>query len=343
MIGKGWSKNTKIIIAVLLIGAIFIGGYFFLRTYYAPIPSEEEEVSVTTLSLISSVDGEDVSDFVEVSIWIPEDSDSIEEFEDVTYLSTKFDEEESSKEAEDISIDLSSYSYYWVEIDPDSESVFAHDFHLYSGNGDYVIYVNHQSSDVNFNMLTDTKDEVTVSGYQTNGNFTFTMSVPPHTTTDTHSGAGGWDIEQSDVDEMDGTELRELYDERFWRCQAPVYVPGDDTQKKYDDTLERYTNCFALMLDFNDTISTDDSNVNQVNCTITNFYIDYPVEVIVSGDKIYLVFTEVITFKDNDYTLPIELEFGTNISLSDVDSGRISVPQNDDNLGPFVKYSDIAA
>ncbi len=335
--------------AILLVIIVAVSGMlvFFLvgnmAGLWAAAPTTTTTPTTSTFTVISYVDGEDVSDFVPISIWVPEESDSIEEFEDVTYLSTNFEEEVASDDAEDVSEDLSAHSYFWVEIDPDGDTVFANNFHLFSGNGQYTIYVYHQSSDLNFNMLTSTNDEVTMGSYQTNGNFTFIMSVPQSTTTNAHAGSGGWDIEQSDVNDMDATELRELYDERFWRCQAPTYDPAVDTQKKYDDTLERITNAFALMIDFNDTVSTTDGNVNQVNCSITDFYTDYPVEVIISGDKIYFVFTQVIQFKYNDYTLPFEMEFGTNISISDVDSGRIVVPQDDDNLGLFTKYSDIAA
>ena len=84
---------------------------------------EDEELEVSTFQILSQVDGEDVSDFVELSIWIPEDEEDIEDDEDV-FTMALFEEEESSKDADDISIDLREVSYAWIEIDPDAEVVF---------------------------------------------------------------------------------------------------------------------------------------------------------------------------------------------------------------------------
>jgi hypothetical protein len=70
----------------------------------------------SSFQLISYVDGEDVSDFVEISVWVPDDEAEFDETEDI-YTWSNFEEEESSKDADDVSIDLSGIEYAWLEID----------------------------------------------------------------------------------------------------------------------------------------------------------------------------------------------------------------------------------
>jgi hypothetical protein len=302
----------------------------------------ETPLSESTFTLYSDPDGEDVSNFVEISVWVPEDDAEFDDTEDIFTMSN-FEEEETSKDAEDVSIDLTDYSYVWVEIDPDGESVFATDFHLIYGglNYDYTFYVKHQTSDVNFNLFDrDTLNEITVADYATDGNYTLIYDCPHYTTTNIHANSDDWACNDDDWDELTASEKEEYYDEKYWRGQFPTYSPVVDTEKDYDKDLEKLTNAFAFNITCNNTISTVDGNTAQLNITLDD---DADVEVVISGTMVYLIYYSAVYFEDGAQELGMELEFGADITLSDIDSGRIVVPKDDSGLGTFTKYSDIAA
>lgn len=344
------TKRNRIIIgtvifALLATGIILAVGWQL--GWLAPLgigdDDEDAELTATTFTLTSKVDGEDVSDFVEISIWIPEDEDKIDEFDDV-FTMALFDEEESSKDADDVSIDLREVSYAWVEIDPDAESVFETDWILIVGgtNNAYDLFVKHLSSDLNFNIqVRDTLASVTVASYQTNNNLTVIMDVDHYTTANIHANTDDWDVDDDDWTDMTTEEREEYYDEANFRSQETLYSPHDDLEKDFDDPLEKLTDAPCLRFIFNESVSTTDGSVTQINFTVNNE--DLPIEVVYHGVNIDLIWYEGIDFLDGAYNFDIEILFASNISLSDVDSGRIVVPRGDDNLGAFTKYSDIGA
>lgn len=344
---KKKSRQNMLIVGVSLIAILIAGVSIFYAVSplspFVTVTETETPTATTTIKLISYQDGEDVSNFVEVSIWTNDEDAEFDDTEDI-YTMSNFEETESSKDADDVSIDLSDYDYVWIEIDPDAETAFSTTWYLVYGgvNYAYSLYVYHLTSDVNFNALDrDTMNELTLGDYDTDANITLVMDCPHHTTTNIHANSDDWAVDDEEWDDMTESEKDEYYDEKYWRSQAPLYVPADDDEKEFDDDLEKLTEAFALKFDFNGTISTTDGNAAQVNMTVNDD--DLPIEVIISGDLIYLVFYETISFETGDYDFDLEVEFGDDIHLDDIDSGRIEVPRDDDNLGTFTKYSDIAA
>lgn len=344
------SKRNRIILGSIIF--VFLATGIILAVgwqlgWLAPLgiggDDEPAVLTASTFKLTSKIDGEDVSDFVEISIWIPEDEDKIEDFEDVFTMSL-FEEEESSKDAEDVSIDLRAVSYAWVEIDPDAESVFETQWVLLTGgiNYAYSLFAYHLSSDVNFNVhVRDTLASVTVASYQTDNNLTVVMDIDHYTTADIHANTDDWDIDDDDWTDMTTEEKEEVYDEANYRSQEPLYSPHVDLEKDFSDPLEKLTDALILRWIFNESVSTTDGSATQINFTVNNA--DLPIEVIYNGVNIDLVWYEGIDFLDGAYSFDIEIQFGADITLSDVDSGRIVVPRSDDNLGAFTKYSDIGA
>ncbi len=331
-----------------LIGGVAIVGIvalmFFALSPLSPLTASPTPTDgdVSTFTLLSYVDGEDVSNFVEISIWTPKDDAEFDETEDI-YTMSNFEETETSVDADDLSVDLSAYSYVWVEIDPDAETVFSTSWTMIFGgvNYDYSMYVYHQSSDVNFNVLTaSTMAAITVGAYNADVDLIVVMDCPHSTASNLHYG-DDWAISTEDYNDMTASELEELKDEKNYRCQAPTYNPSDDTEKDFVDELEKITNAFALRMTFNGTISTTDGALTQVNCTVDDS--EEPIEVIISGVYVYLVFYEIIGFESDSYDFIIELEIAANIHLDNVESGRIVVPQDDNNLGTFTAYSAIGA
>ncbi|MHA1502429.1 MAG: hypothetical protein ACTSSB_11315 [Candidatus Heimdallarchaeota archaeon] len=238
---KQKKKIRNFLLLAVIVIAIGLGAYNVLspESIFTQTPATD---NVSTFTLISYVDGEDVSNFVEISVWIPDDDAEFDETEDI-YTLTNFEETKSSMDAEDVLIDLTLYDYVWIEIDPDAEQVFANNYHFISGgaNFDYALYVYHQSSDVNFNVLDSTLDEIDLTADFTNqcssDTYSVVFDVPIETKTNCHYGTN-WAIEQSEFDDMSASEQAEVWDEGNWRCQAPTYSPAIDTEKEFDDDLD---------------------------------------------------------------------------------------------------------
>lgn len=341
---RGFLKDHKTtIIVIALIAFIGTGSYYLfgLSPQTDTTPATPVKTA-STVTLWSYIDGEDVSSFVEANIWVPKSSATFDDTEDEYRLTTKFEKEESGKDADDISLDMRDFEDYgWLEIT--GNSVFANTFHkLIPGrNYDYDFYVYDLSSDLNFNLFVrDTLAAVTVADYQTNNNLTFIMDVDHEVTTNNHYG-DDWAISTEDFNDMTLSDKKEVWDEAKWQVQAPLYDPRLDEEREFDDDLERLTDALVLRIEFNTTVSTVDGNAAQINITINDSAV--PVEIIISGTYIHLIFTDVISFESGVYSFDLEIKFGVNITLSDIDSGRIVVPRDDENLGAFTKYSDIGA
>jgi len=344
--------NYKLLGMIVLL-ALITGGSIYaigLGIGWWASPFEDEDVAPTTLAKSSfeleckDINGyEDVSAWVEISIWVPEDETDME-FKDYFKIAN-LEEEVKSKDADDVSLDISIYLWVWVEIDPDNKSLFANCWILLSGNNEvYELDVYDQSTDVNFNLVDrDTLGAITVADYQTDGNFTMIFDVPHYTTTadQLHANTDDWNIDSDKWGDFDAGDKLEYYDEKYFAGQYPTYVLTDDDEKDYDEPLEQLTDAFAFKMIFNDTVSTTDLSVTQVNCTIPDT--NENIEIIVDGAIIWFVFYEAVTFTGGAEEFTFSLQFGANITLSDIDSGRIAVPRSDDNLGTFTKYSDIGA
>jgi hypothetical protein len=342
--------NYKLLGMIILLVAIAGGSMYAIGLgmgwWASPFAVDEPTVTLSTSSFSgeSAIDGEDVSGFTEMSLWIPEDEDDMDEFDDY-FVIANFEEEVKSKDMDDVSIDISDYLYVWVEIDPDAQGLFATEWILLSGvNADYQFMLKDQSTDVNFNMLDrDTLDEITVASYATDGNYSILFDCPHYTTTanQLHANTDDWDMDDEKWDELDADDKLEYYDESNWAGQYPIYIMTDDDEKDYDEPLEQLTDALAFKMIFNTTVSTTDGSATQVNCTIPDS--NENIEVIVDGVNIWFVYYEAVTFEGGANSFTFDLEFGADIEISDVDSGRVEVPRSDDNLGAFTKYSDIGA
>ncbi|KKK75842.1 hypothetical protein LCGC14_2869670, partial [marine sediment metagenome] len=339
--------------------------------------------ATSTFTFIDYNTGEDVSSWVEASVWTP-DADDIpfDDGEDIFRI-TNYDEDVSSQDADAISIDLRSHDYAWLQIDPDYESdfggyagVFAapttDDFRLLIGgaNYDYVFYVYHEPSDVDIVVLDRNRGmdywnvsrAISLLSVQSDDiNGTVVMNMPWNSTVGLHAGTTGgdeWDIDEDDLDEIEAEidpitleyreEMEWLRDQRNFRTIAPYYDLVDDAIKDYASDLERFTNAFAVRFSFNDTINmTDYFNPTtpglavdaQVNFSLyERDYFGEPAEVIFSGNEIYIVYTSPITF-DGIYSFDFEINLGPNINCSAVETGRLAIPQDDNNLGVYTVYS----
>lgn len=343
MKGGKKSNNRYYIGAGFVLGALLLIWVIAFNPFAALLSTDTTptttEKATSSFTLMSSPDGEDVSNFVEMDIWLPKSSATFEDTDDI-YTLTNFERAETGKDAEDISIDLRNEAYAWAEIT--GNSVFANTFKLLYGgaNYDYMLYAYHESSDVNFNILDSNMNASFYAGYQGDSNFTAVIDVPHYTTTvaQMHYGVG-WETSATEFADYNAAQQKVVWDEKNWRTQARYLDPSLDTaDHEYIEGLEEYTEYFALRLTFNDSVSTVNGNVLEVNCTIAK---GENVRAVYSGTIIYLVVTEDINFENGAYNFKFELQIAANISITTAASGRVTVP--DDTPDVFTQYSLIGA
>lgn len=339
-------KRKNIIYAVLgilLIGTVVGGIIWALQP--GSILNPEVETEKSSFEYIDYITGEDVS-WVPLTIWTPKADSTFEDLDDVFNVA-KYQSSASSR-ASAISIDLSGYTYVLVQPDPDDDAPYAENWQLITPNGKngaYTIYALDPTTDVNFNVLDENMNEVTVADHQTNGNYTLVFDCDHYmtTTAEMHYGTN-WEVSATEFADLTVSQQNWYYDEANFAGQFPLFNPQDDTYT-YKTSLSHaaladFTNCFAFKLTFNDSISIVDGAVTQVNFTLAD---NAPWEVCVSGEVIYLVSYEPILFTGGMLNLGFEISYAANISLSDVDSGNLPILQSGNSFGTFVKLSDIAA
>ena len=343
-------KNRKALTRVAIIGfvALIILGIWYFGIYLAPYMGQQQpQANESTFSVTSYVDGEDVSDVVPLSISTPKSTAEFNDIEDI-YTMTNFQETIGATKASGISIDLSEHEYVWVHVDPNGDTPFAEDWILLTPNGQnyaYSLYAKDPTTDVNFNIFDQTTlNEITVSGYQTNGNYTLIFDCPHHTETASQLHVGtNWDMSTSDFNDLTASQKEEYYDEANWAGQFPLFDPNDFTYKttQMHPVLAGITDAFCFKFAFNTTISVVDGNAAQVNFTISDD--NLPIESVISGQYLYLIYYQPVIFKYGLQSIRFEISFGADIALSDVDSGNVAILQSGNALGTFTKLSDIAA
>ncbi len=338
--------NWKIIASIGIVAVVVIVGFGVGAFIIAGAPTETTPTSeLATFGASSKVDGEIVSSFTPGKIWVPKDNDDISSDDDEQRKSL-FEVEETD-DLGDIAIDLSGYKVAWLQVGYDSETPWREQwFKLEAGNSDYFFEVHHPTSDVNFNLLDSTLNEVTTVNFSTNGNYTIIADCPHKATTELHYGSLGWERTTEDYNDYTDDEISFLQDEANFRDQSPTYILGDDTSLDYDDTWEMITNAFCFKFVANDTINTTDTSSKQINCTISDYNFDYPCEVYISGVNLYIVFYDfynTVQFTTGAYSLPLKLEFGDDIEIDEAYSGNADIPQGISSINNFVQLSAIAS
>ncbi|KKM86826.1 hypothetical protein LCGC14_1275150 [marine sediment metagenome] len=295
----------------------------------------------STFALISNVDGEIVSPFVEVDIWGPKDSaDFSLGMEDITDLTTNFERIETNADADDVEIDLRDELYYWLEIT--GNSLFQNTFFLLYGgaNYDYIKAVHDPSSAMPFNIFVkNTGAAITIPGHQTNGNFTGVLDVPINSRTAANLHYGdNWALSTTEFAALAERQQKPYWDEGNWCDQFPSYDPTLDTVNEYDRAWEKITNAPALKFVMNDTISVIDGEATQINTTIGR---GYSIDFLVSGVNLYMAWYEGIDFDPSPYTFDFEMTFGVNITITTVYSGRADVYGAFSSLAWDTTYNEI--
>jgi hypothetical protein len=337
-----WIKLISIVGLIMIVfglfAAIAISASFLLPGGLNPgVPGDTTPAS-TAIKTISYQDGEDVSNFLTIDTYHPDytsdfDPTDEEDLRPDSLTGDKWERDIDGKDVDDVELDLTSeeyQGYFYIEIDPDGDTVFSNNHHLcYGGsNGILTIYVYDLSSDVYFTNFDQTSGTNAIP--TSDGNYSLSVTgFPIHTSSWSNKHVGDdWETSSDDYDEMSLSEKEEYLDEENWCIQAPTYSPEDDTDKDYEEGLERYTNVFSWKFQMNDTISTVDGNVKQVNVTLDDIS-DDEVETVISGQYLYIACARIV---DVGFDLDYEIEFGANITCSNIYGGRLTVP-DDDNTG----------
>lgn len=338
---KKWVKWTPILVLVLVCVGL-LSYVIYIQSPVTPTTSADRSTFVVS----AYVDGEDVSSLTPISLWTPKATAEFDSTEDLYNIALNFQETTSSVDAEDISVDLSGHAYVWAQMDPDAETVFLEDWKMLlpdGENGEYLLSAYDPSTDLNFNMFDLNLGVVTVASHQTNGNYTLIYDVPHYTTTvaQMHYGTN-WELSAEDFADLSQTAQEDYFDEKNWAGQFSIFNPTDFIYKTTlsHPLLSGMTNAFAFKLTFNASISIVDGSVFQINFTLgdsANF------ETVISGTVIYLISYQPLIFKSGIKSLDLEISYGTNITLLDIDSGNIPILQSGNSLGTFVKLSDIGA
>ena len=281
----------------------------------------------TTFVIVDGASGEIISDICELDIYVPRSTSIFAETDDYYDISL-FEIEENNKDANDISLDLSSYEAVWVVLSADTPTIayWTEDWKIVypnSLNTPRQYSAHHRSSDIYGNILNDTDGSV-FSGF-TDGNYTYYLWFPTYTTTQYHwDTADNWDI-VGDWDELSTATISNLRNENIYREQETVFDLDVDTadhsrQGDYNDV----TNIPSIKLTFNASIGADASTTD-INMTIDSDY-DYYIEY--STTYAFINFMETWDTTEGVLTLPMEIEFGSQIQCTQIDIGRNEVLGN---------------
>lgn len=325
-------SNTKyyvagaggIAITCFLVWLFAFSGFFPLP----PPPTPTPIIPISSLTLSSHVDKEDVSDLEYAVLYLQTPDAEFESWEDIRDITTNFDME-TRKLAEDLTFDLTNEDYAWLCICPSgygSELFNEYWKLLYGGvNRDFQEDVYDDPINMSFCILDSNLDVITVASHQTNGNYSIVGDVDHFAemhadSTQLHVGAN-WDMTDAKFDDLSATKQAEYYDQKYWNSYDPLYdsdVDLMDVSPRY--ALEYYTNCPAFKFTFNTTVS------DNINFTLSDDTKNLAV-VVEDGVYIYMVFHESLTFLTGIQSWGYEIEYNaTAIELSDVDFGRATVP-----------------
>ena len=347
------NKNTKYYIAGSVLAVVLVMATVIGLTGYNPWASDDEPdaptpLAYSTFELTSAVDGEDVSSWAIMDIWVPKSGATFEDgYEDITALTTNFEREETGKDADDISIDLSIYPYVWAEIAGTGQlwqnhfeliitgginRVYRYDVHDPSNAAPFNIYERNTGA----NITLDGTNGIAVSG---DANFTGVVDATLSylAAASCHYG-DNWDLGTTDFAALTNAQQEVYWNQREWADQFPTYDPTMDTNNEFERDFEALTNVFCVYLEMNASINVTDGAAAEVNVSLAR---GQPIEIVIAATNVYFLWYEGFNFLDGPMTWDFEMSFAANITILTAYSGRIDVPASATSLTDFVVFNEI--
>lgn len=310
-------RSQKYIMVVLFVGVIGVLIGFVANPQFAGyfLPDDTTTTPTTnnfsTLSFVSYPEYEDISDEMPVNVLIPSVLSVFDDIEDIYDISL-FTQLGLTDTADDITIDLRDYDYVYIISDPSDATDYETVYYLLFGgvNYDYTFNAYNLSSDVNFNLFDDSLAPVSPVGLTTDGTYNILFNVP--------SGEEDYCVQKSFFNPTDATL---------------------DAKQNMNLDLADITEAFAFRISCSDIVGDDD--VTGINIT----YTDDDWYRINNGSDIYLIYQGTLVFTAGALNLEIAVEFGSAITFTDIDSGRLTIPGHKYDTGSlsFAKLSDIAS
>lgn len=287
-LARNRKKNPKLFFGLILIIAIII--IIILASVLALLSIRPPEL--TTFEATDYMTGEDITEDMEGTIYIPKESlETTEDHFDPDNF--KAHKDFDKKDLDEISLDVTDYNddadIIWLRVrNGDYETRWIPITTI--ANADVLVNMYILSADVEFSNVNHEDSEI---------------GIP--------TSNGTWALENINfADEEDV-------------CQAPIYNRNDDTHQQFTTGLSRYTEVFGFIFEFNDTISTNESQSTYASLTTD----EWGTYLHTDNDTIYMLTTRIFTGGESlDYDLVLGAG-AVNISVLSIGSGRFTVPSEE--------------
>lgn len=283
---------------------------------------DDTEAKTSTISLTDWTSKEDLGELCPVTVL--GDKGQITETEHI-YDITYYEVVSTEVMPNDFNKDLSEHDYIIIRPNPDeaTDGFWTTYDYLYANfkkNGDFDLFGYHEATDLYGNVLNVVGGDEWDKAANING--TIPLWFPSVTKTETHRGTH-FAIED-DLADLSQTTLDKLWNERYYRNMPTLFALADDVadHTKMGD-YGMISETFAIEFDFNETISTVDGNVKQVNFT-ADCDIDFLIEI--DDDALYFVTTESWDTLLGNFEMFFEVFTAANITCSSVKAGRVTIP-----------------
>lgn len=280
------------------------------------------DAKTSTISLTDWTSKEDLGELCPVTVL--GDKGQITETEHI-YDDTYYETVSTEVMPNDFNKDLSEYDYIIIRVNPDevTDGYWTTYDYLYSNfkkNIDFDLFGYHEATDLYGNVLNVVGGDEWDKAANING--TISLWFPTVTKTELHRG-NHFAIED-DLADLSQATLDKLWNEKYYRNMPTLLTLADDIadHTKIGD-YAMISETFGIEFDFNETISTVDGNVKQVNFTADCDY-DFLIES--DADKLYFVTTESWDTLLGNFEMFFEIFTGANITCSSVKAGRLTIP-----------------
>jgi len=323
--GKG-NKFYGIAIVVLLctlgLLSVFVVPWSTIFPSPPPTPTPAENYSYVYIN--DWTDRETLNELCPIEIWGNDKNiDTIEDIYDIS----NYEIAVSECYPEKVKDDLSEYTHIMIRVNPDEATdgywtTYDYFYPNYNQNFNYYLNAYHEATDI-YGAVRDQESCADWDGLT--ANVTVPVWYPISTITEPHYGTG-WEISDTDFDDLTTIQLARLYNERYHRNMPTLFSLADDTadHSKTSGDYMTITETSAIEIVFNTTISNIDGNADQVNFT-ADCDIDHFVEQ--DGTALYIVFGESWDcYNTGIFVTNFEVACAVNITGVTVKIGRIVIP-----------------